>query len=66
MDVLKRAVGDTQDWSDPQEALKNIDRATAARRKLEEGDSESEAWLRSQLTLDGTEKADKPKPTNHP
>ncbi len=38
MEYGKRAVGHTQDWSDPQRTLEEIERATAAREQLTSGD----------------------------
>ena len=37
MDYEKKAVGHTQDWSDPKRALEEIERATAAREQLATG-----------------------------
>lgn len=41
MEYEKKAVGHTQDWSDPELAIEKIERATAAREKL----SASTSWF---------------------
>ena len=39
MEYEKKAVGHTQDWSDPELAIEKIERATAAREQLAAGTS---------------------------
>ena len=50
MERFKKAVSWGQDWSDEEQVIEKIDRATADRQQLEQDDGEVDAWVRDQIS----------------
>ena len=56
MDPFKKAVGQSEDWSDPKQILKEIDEARVERERLV-NDSEVGDWISARIQKGRTDKS---------